>query len=295
MKRIIFAFVAMISTFSLYPQDALLLYRTNARLPLYFKLKDIAISHTETTQNISVKDGNMEFTTMALEIDSVVLINTDTLYNVKFTNLYCPDDNHPHAIDLGLPSGTKWACCNVGASSPKEYGGYYAWGETEEKEVYNHVNSKYSSGVDEDGDGWYDDWHDDTEAWGVWQHIGEDIAGTEYDVAHVKWGGSWRMPSNEQYYELESYCESTWTTQHGVNGLLLRGLNEATIFLPAAGLRWGDLPNHEGELSNYWSSFSPSGYDIHGYAFSFGFDPDGWNAGARGHRGTGSSVRPVCP
>ena len=49
----------------------------------------------------------------------------------------CPDDNHPHAIDLGLPSGTKWACCNVGATTPEENGGYYAWGETEEKELYD--------------------------------------------------------------------------------------------------------------------------------------------------------------
>ena len=48
----------------------------------------------------------------------------------------CPDNHHPHMIDLGLPSGTKWACCNVGASRPEEYGGYYAWGETEEKDYY---------------------------------------------------------------------------------------------------------------------------------------------------------------
>ena len=48
----------------------------------------------------------------------------------------CPDNNHPHAIDLGLPSGTKWACCNVGATNPEEYGGYYAWGETKEKDIY---------------------------------------------------------------------------------------------------------------------------------------------------------------
>lgn len=213
-------------------------------------------------------------------------------YEVLHGLTTCPDDNHPHAIDLGLPSGTKWACCNVGASRPEEYGGYYAWGETEEKEVYNHVTYKYSSGVDEDGDGWYDDWHDDTEAWGVWQHIGEDIAGTQYDVAQVKWGRSWRMPSDEQYYELWC-CESTWTTLHGVNGLLMTGLNGVTIFLPAAGYRWGRSPNYEGEYSNYWSSFSPSGYDVHGYAFAFGFDSDGWNAGLAGNRAAGSSVRPV--
>ena len=51
--------------------------------------------------------------------------------------LTCPDDNHPHDIDLGLPSGTMWACCNVGAQKPYERGGYYAWGETEEKDSYD--------------------------------------------------------------------------------------------------------------------------------------------------------------
>ena len=56
--------------------------------------------------------------------------------NVSYTT--CPDNNHPHMIDLGLPSGTKWACCNVGASAPEDYGNYYAWGETQPKSVYNY-------------------------------------------------------------------------------------------------------------------------------------------------------------
>ena len=50
--------------------------------------------------------------------------------------LTCPDNNHPHAVDLGLPSGTLWSCCNVDAPSPEGYGGYYAWGETETKNVF---------------------------------------------------------------------------------------------------------------------------------------------------------------
>lgn len=293
MKRIIFAFVAMISTFSLYSQDALLLYRTNARLPLYFKLKDIAISHTETTQNISVKDGNMEFSTLALDIDSVVLINTDTLYNVKVANLYCPDDNHPHAIDLCLPSGTKWACCNVEASSPEDYGGYYAWGETEEKEVYNDVTYKYASGVDEDGDGWYDDYHGNTAtSGGVWQHIGNDIAGTQYDVAHVEWGGSWRMPSVNQIKELLDNCTRTWTLQNEVEGTLVTGPNGNSIFLPAAGDRMNDDRGYEGEASYFWSSIISNYEDLACYLVIIS---GLWNWGVGGRRPIGFSVRPVCP
>ena len=98
----------------------------------------------------------------------------------------CPDNNHPHAINLGL--GVKWACCNVGASDPWEYGGYYAWGETEEKSYYD-----YSTYIHSDG------------SWDTCHDLGSDIAGSQYDVASVKWGGAWRMPTYEQLtilYEL---------------------------------------------------------------------------------------------
>ena len=100
-------------------------------------------------------------------------------------HLSCPDGNHPHAINLGLPSGTLWACCNVGASMPEEYGGSYAWGETEEKSAYD----------------WSTYIHYDISNY-TCNDIGSDISGTDYDVAHVKWGGSWHMPSLEQIKEL---------------------------------------------------------------------------------------------
>ena len=101
----------------------------------------------------------------------------------------CPDSNHPHAIDLGLPSGTKWACCNVGATSPEEYGGYYAWGETSEKSKYYWTSYLYY----------------DRENYGF-KNIGSDIACTQYDIAHVHMGGSWRMPSYNQQKELIDKC-----------------------------------------------------------------------------------------
>ena len=105
-----------------------------------------------------------------------------------YTN--CPDDNHPHAIDLGLPSGTKWACCNVGATVPEGYGGYYSWGETEEKDSYDKNNYL----------------HYDVSA-GEYMDIGQYICGTDYDVAHVRWGESWQMPMYEQIKELASLFE----------------------------------------------------------------------------------------
>ena len=148
-----------------------------------------------------------------------------------------PNDECPvaEAIDLGLPSGTKWASWNVGASAPEEYGGYYAWGETEEKDVYDWSTYIHCDGSRE-----------------TCHHIGDDIAGTEYDVAHVKWGGSWCIPSRDQIEELCKKCSWSWGTQNGVNGMLVTGPNGNTIFLPAAG--YHDYRYQKGDFGYYWLS-----------------------------------------
>lgn len=208
----------------------------------------------------------------------------------------CPDDHHPHLIDLGLPSGTKWACCNVDTDhpekqSPTNYGGHYAWGETETKSVYNDVTYLYATGEDENGDGWYDDYHSDTGIYGVWQNLGSDIAGTQYDVAHVKWGGSWVMPSYDQQTELEENCTYEWTSENGVNGgKFTSKKNGVSIFLPAAGYR-GDSGHYDaGSGGYYWSSTQyPSRTD---HACSLYFDSGGTYT-SYGYRGDGFTVRPV--
>ena len=149
----------------------------------------------------------------------------------------CPDENHPHAIDLGLPSGTLWACCNIGAIIPESTGGYYAWGETEEKSNYYWNSYVYCNGSDYNC-------HD----------IGSDIAGTQYDVAHVKWGGTWQMPCRDQIQELLNYCESEWITQKGIDGNVLRGPNGGSIFMPAVGYyNRSDLIDY-GIFGCYWIS-----------------------------------------
>ena len=187
--------------------------------------------------------------------------------------LACPDDHHPHLIDLGLPSGTKWACCNVGATTPESYGGYYAWGETEEKDYYD-----WSTYIHCDGSA------------GTCHDLGSDIAGTQYDVAHVKWGGSWVMPSYDQQTELRENCSSEWTTVNGINGRVFTGPSGASIFLPAAGYRWYDGPYYAGSYGYYWSSTQyPSDSYI---AYSLGFYSGGvdWDYDSRSN---GLSVRPV--
>ena len=224
---------------------------------------------------------------------TVRAVMVDESKNNTGVRLSCTDNKHPHKIDLGLPSGTKWACCNVGSTKPEDIGGHYAWGEIEEKSVYTAVSYGYASGIDEYGNGSYDDYHEDTGVYGVWQYIGDDIAGTQYDVAHVKWGGSWCMPSIDQQSELYSNCSWTWTFLNGEYGQLVTGPNGKQVFLPAAGCRLGYFFDDPGKGGYYWSStFEPynenSAYLLHFYTFN-----DFW-IDRYGRRG-GYSVRAVCP
>lgn len=180
------------------------------------------------------------------------------------------------AIDLGLPSGTKWANMNVGATAPEESGGYYAWGETEEKDYYDSSTYIHCDG-----------------SFGTCYDLGADIAGTQYDVAHVKWGGNWKMPTLEQIQELLDNTTSTWTTQNGVKGRLFTASNGNSIFLPAAGLFRRDVIDNPGlsEGGFYWSSAQYPDYSYYAYGLYFYSDIAGCYD--RGGRESGHTVRPV--
>lgn len=132
-------------------------------------------------------------------------------------------------VDLGL--SVKWATCNVGASSPEGYGNYYAWGETSTKYKYSDDTYSYKN-----------------------TNIGSDIKGTYYDVAHMKWGGNWRMPTKAECEELKDRCTWTWSTVGGHEGYKLKGPNGESIFLPAAGYRFGADVDDAGTYGGYWSS-----------------------------------------
>lgn len=179
----------------------------------------------------------------------------------------CPDENHPHLIDLGLPSGTKWACCNVGASMPENFGGYYAWGESVEKSVYEEQNYKYW--IDKNNNGGYDE--------NEYVNIGDSIAGSNYDAAHVLWGGDWQMPTIDQCLELVNNCNWTdgFVNRNGINGQIATGASGASIFLPAAGKRWSSFQFDVGTGGCYWSSSTdPEGSDyVYGLGISSDFVP----------------------
>lgn len=200
----------------------------------------------------------------------------------------CPDDHHPHMIDIGLPSGTKWACCNVGATTPEGYGGYYAWGETWEKSYYDFYSHKYSYSystietVRDPGTFGDDEWHDVLQ-WHYTYKLPNQICGTSYDVAYVNWGDSWQMPTIAQQSELLDYCTSTWTTRNGVNGRLFTGPNGGQVFLPAAGYRLDGEFVNVGSCGLYWSGISVN---------FIGFD-SGIIINNGGDASFGYSVRPV--
>jgi len=189
----------------------------------------------------------------------------------------CPDNNHVHMIDLGLPSGTKWACCNVGASTPEGYGDYFAWGETTTKDSYTIDNSVS-----------YDISYSTLKSKGIIDSNGNLTAA--YDAATTNWGKGWRMPTLEEIEELLNNCTWTWTTQNGVYGVLVTGPNGNSIFLPAAGYRYGTSLDDAGSGGYYWGSTAIE-YSVSG-AYGLGFSSGGyWNSNSS--RYDGFSVRPV--
>ena len=225
-------------------------------------------------------------------IDGVYVYAEETKQFTTDKGGLCPDNNHPHMIDLGLPSGTKWACCNIGASSPEEFGNYYAWGETCSRggysgnifigfteENYQFYNGETASGVGSFIVSPYTD-------------IGSNISGTVYDAAKTNWGGSWRMPTKLQFEELIRYTTSTWATVNGINGRKFVGTKGA-IFLPAAGGGIEGAYTIYGTGGNYWSSTIVEGRLFNAWYLSFGSGGSTMNYDGHRTRYYGHSVRPI--
>ncbi len=168
----------------------------------------------------------------------------------------CPDGNHPHKIDLGLPSRTKWACCNVGATRPENSGKYYAWGEINSKTVFSPVSYKYATGDDVRSDGWT------YERNIVFQNLGRSICNTRYDVATMVWGDPWRMPSDDQFAELIDNCTYISTTVNNVRGMMFTSkVNRRRIFFPASGYRNNTGTYSKDETGYYWSGTQSTKYE----------------------------------
>lgn len=197
----------------------------------------------------------------------------------------------PQMVDLGL--SVKWASWNVGANNPWEYGDYYAWGETETKSSYTWTNYKFRTSGDSYDNVKFSKYNTSSSCGTVDNKTTLD---PEDDVAHVKWGGSWRMPTKYEQDELRTNCTWTWTTLNGVNGYLVTsnkaGYNDRSIFLPAAGISDGTDLYSVGSQGYYWSSSLDTGYPYVAYSLYFYSDYVDWNGSNRYY---GQSVRPVCP
>ena len=255
-------------------------YATNKKLKWESSNADVA-TVDQTGKVVAVAVGTCTITCSATDGSGVKAECKVTVLNDNSGTL----DVHEY-VDLGLPSGTLWATCNVGANSPEEYGDYFAWGETEPKNDYSWSTYKYYKGTD------------DT----MTKYCTSSIDGTvdnktelepSDDAATANWGSGWQMPSREQRDELinSSYTITTWTTMNGKYGRKITSKsNGNSIFLPAAGYRYVTSLKYAGSYGYYWSRSLAASHSY--YASSLYFyssDIDTYLS----YRYFGRSVRPV--
>ena len=162
-----------------------------------------------------------------LKAEAAVVVKVEETAKVQDKQIQKSDE----AVDLGLPSGLKWASCNIGASSPEERGEYFAWGEIDPKSNYTDFNSITRK-----------------------KRMKQINSDANFDVATAKLGASWYIPTNADFEELINNCTWEWTTLNGVNGYMITGSNGNSIFLPATGYRDGASCNNDETSGEYWSS-----------------------------------------
>nr|MBP7471911.1 hypothetical protein [Prevotella sp.] len=213
------------------------------------------------------------YTLKLLSSKYLVLSNGDTNYYFAtadgITSISTEDTPEEYsAVDMGL--SVKWASFNVGATKPEDYGGLYGWADPTGTKT-STTNNDYPSA-----------------------NPPSNISGTEYDIAHVKWGGKWRIPTNDELNELMTNCKISWTTLNGVNGNTYTSKkNGNVIFLPAAGYRYGSSTiKGRGTYGRYYSGTLNPNMTNNAYDMLFSNSSDDWNGL---NRYDGRSIRPVLP
>jgi hypothetical protein len=198
-------------------------------------------------------------------------------------------------VDLGIvmtkEDGTTyklyWAKSNLSTSglcaNPEDYGDYYAWGETSPKSVYSFSTYKWCNGT-------YDSMtkYNTNSQYGTVDN--KTVLDLEDDVAHVKLGGKWRMPTYAEWTALREKSTWTWTTRNDVNGILVTASNGNSIFLPAAGCISGASLRHVGSDGYYRSSSLNAAFSYGVWDFCFDSDEFG---SCFLDRFPGQSIRPV--
>ncbi|MCR5325632.1 MAG: leucine-rich repeat protein [Bacteroidales bacterium] len=200
----------------------------------------------------------------------------------------------PEAVDLGL--SVKWASFNVGASAPEEFGEYFAWGETEPKSDYSWSTYKFRVSGDSNNNLRFNKYCPSNQAsyWGVsGSPDNKTDLDLEDDAAHFNWGGSWRIPTDEDWTELRDNCTWTWTSNYnesGIAGWVVSASNGNSIFLPAAGIRFGVNLDDSGSYGGYWSSSLDKGSAYNAWGVYF---YSSYVSRRDLRRDYGRSVRPV--
>ena len=194
----------------------------------------------------------------------------------------------PQYVDLGL--SVKWATCNVGALKPEDYGDYYAWGEIDTKSSYTWTNYRFRTSGDSYSNVQFSKYNTSSSYGTEDNNTSLEMSD---DVARQKWGGSWRMPTKDEFAELLNNCTWTQTTLNGVNGYRVTsnkfGYTDRSIFLPSAGWRYNTDLRFVGSSGNYWSSSLDTGRPYYALILNSGHFTSGSD------RSLGQSVRPVCP
>lgn len=174
-------------------------------------------------------------------------------------------------VDLGLPSGIKWATVNIGAAHPSDAGYYFAWGEISPKDDYSVQTSRTAT-----------------------MKLGDISGNPKYDAAAAIWGGSWRMPTAKELSELNDNCTFSWVTISGMNCMQVFGPNGQSILLPCSGLKVGKDLQMKGNYAGFYTSTPAerSNKETMGSGFYFkeGFGFSGchpWD------RESGRPIRPV--
>lgn len=233
-----------------------------------------AAKKDKTDSSAEIKALQAEVNALKAELEKTKKALADALKQKETSKPIPPKektikDGHEY-VDLGLPSGLKWATCNIGAIAPEASGDYFAWGEIKTKKSFSESGSL---------------------TYGKKKYSIEIAGNSQLDAARANWGGSWRMPTKYECQELIDKCKWEWVTVNGVNGYKVTGPNGNKIFLPATGTRRGSSLNLAGSNGYYWSS-TPDESNANN-ACSLYFSRAGRSMSSFDYRYYGLCIRPV--
>ena len=194
-------------------------------------------AQTTAKSGVKIYKGGICLTINVNDVDSVVFFGDGSTQPGSY-----------EAIDLGLPSGLKWASCNIGATQPEQPGSYFAWGETQPKQIYDWDTYKWCNGTDSIMTKYVTN--------SEFGHVDNlNVLQPEDDAAHVNWGGAWRMPTKDEFDELIHKCKWTLISMdNGSNVFQVTGPNGNSIMLPIGGYKNGGLLSSLNKYGNYWTS-----------------------------------------